>query len=98
MHACAVHIVHSIRAFLNKQPCTGAAAPAFQLLQATSRIWRYGQSHPCFVYHLLYAGTLEQQQYTCALAKQELFERVSAAEAPACSALHCAALGLSAVC
>jgi hypothetical protein len=28
------------------------------------------------VYHLLYAGTVEQQLYGSTLAKQELFERV----------------------
>jgi SNF2 family DNA or RNA helicase len=46
-------------------------------VQATSRIWRYGQMRRCFVYHLLYAGTVEQQLYDSTLAKQELFERVS---------------------
>jgi SNF2 family DNA or RNA helicase len=46
------------------------------LLQATSRIWRYGQAKPCFGYHLLYAGSVEEALYSSALAKQKLFERV----------------------
>jgi SNF2 family DNA or RNA helicase len=41
-----------------------------------SRIWRYGQSRPCFLYHLTYAGTVEEHLYARTLAKLELFARV----------------------
>eukprot|EP00775_Hariotina_reticulata_P004934 gene4934-5176_t len=44
--------------------------------QAVSRIWRYGQRRSCFLYHLLYSGTVEERLYDRTLAKEELFARV----------------------
>lgn len=48
------------------------------LAAAVSRIWRYGQTQPCFLYHLIYAGTVEEHLYARTLAKLELFARVRA--------------------
>ena len=41
-----------------------------------SRIWRYGQTAPCFVYRLLHRATLEERVYDKTLVKEELFARV----------------------
>jgi hypothetical protein len=46
-------------------------------LQAVSRVWRYGQTRPCYIYHLLYGGTFETRVFERVLVKEELFERVS---------------------
>lgn len=45
--------------------------------QAVSRVWRYGQQRPCFIYHLMYAGTFETRVFERVLVKEELFQRVS---------------------
>jgi SNF2 family DNA or RNA helicase len=45
--------------------------------QAVSRVWRYGQQKPCFIYHLMYAGTFETRVFERVLVKEELFQRVS---------------------
>jgi hypothetical protein len=77
------HLQYRLRSLTSPQACiffTRLLLPLLLLLllppslclQATSRIWRYGQVRPCFVYHLLYAGTVEQQLYDSTLAKQEL--------------------------
>jgi SNF2 family DNA or RNA helicase len=44
--------------------------------QAVARIWRYGQEQPCFIYRLMYKGTLEENVYEQSLKKEELFARV----------------------
>lgn len=46
-------------------------------LQAISRVWRYGQARPCYIYHLLYGGTFETRVFERVLIKEELFQRVS---------------------
>jgi hypothetical protein len=46
------------------------------LPQAVSRVWRYGQQRPCFIYHLMYAGTFETRVFERVLVKEELFQRV----------------------
>lgn len=46
-------------------------------LQAISRVWRYGQARPVFIYHLLYGGTFEARVFDRVLLKEELFQRVS---------------------
>jgi hypothetical protein len=46
--------------------------------QAVARIWRYGQTRPCYVYRMLYKGTLEDRLYAQSNRKEELFCRVSA--------------------
>lgn len=45
-------------------------------LQAISRVWRYGQTRPCYIYHLLYGGTFETRVFERVLVKEELFQRV----------------------
>lgn len=45
--------------------------------QAVSRIWRYGQTRPCFVYRLVYGGTMEETLYEATLGKEALFQQVS---------------------
>ncbi|KIY92254.1 Helicase ARIP4 [Monoraphidium neglectum] len=47
--------------------------------QAVSRIWRYGQTRPCFIYRLLHKATLEERIYDRTLAKEELFARAKQA-------------------
>lgn len=44
--------------------------------QAVSRVWRYGQERPSFIYHLVYTGTFEARVMERVLQKEELFERV----------------------
>ena len=45
-------------------------------VQAISRVWRYGQERPTFIYHLVYAGTFETRVFERVLYKEELFQRV----------------------
>jgi hypothetical protein len=47
------------------------------LSQAISRVWRYGQVQPVYIYHLMYAGTFETRVFERVLVKEELFQRVS---------------------
>lgn len=47
------------------------------LQQAISRVWRYGQKQPSYIYHLIYEGTFETRVFERVLAKEELFLRVS---------------------
>ncbi|PNH08622.1 Transcriptional regulator ATRX [Tetrabaena socialis] len=44
--------------------------------QAIARIYRFGQTHPTFVYRLLYAATLEERVYDQTVDKEELFSKV----------------------
>jgi transcriptional regulator ATRX len=49
--------------------------PTFDL-QAMFRVYRYGQTKPCFVYRLLGCGTMEEQIYNRQVTKQALSLRV----------------------
>jgi hypothetical protein len=45
-------------------------------LQAMFRVYRYGQTKPCFVYRLLGCGTMEEQIYNRQVTKQALSLRI----------------------
>ena len=47
-------------------------------MQAITRIYRFGQARPAYVYRLVYAGTLEQEVYHLNIQKEELFSKVGA--------------------
>jgi DNA repair and recombination protein RAD54B len=44
--------------------------------QAMARIWRPGQTRPCFIYRFIAAGTIEEYIYQRQLEKEELSETV----------------------
>jgi hypothetical protein len=52
--------------------CAAATAHA----QAISRVWRYGQTSPVWIYHLMYGGTFEARVWDRCLQKEALFQLV----------------------